>query len=105
MEVRRADVRVDLGAQPFADTDRAELMMMVVRDDHLAGRDQVADFGGAQALVLGDFDHLLSDDAFARSFKLGHVATSQFHRPTANCSAYERWPPASRNPLYTPGRG
>ena len=46
MEVRRADVGVDLGAQPLADADRAELVMDVVRDDDLAGRDQRADLLG-----------------------------------------------------------
>ena len=33
MEVGRADIGIDLGAQPFADSDRAELVMDVVRDD------------------------------------------------------------------------
>ena len=63
MEVRGADIGVDLGAQPFADSDRAEVVMDVVRDDRLAAGDQAADFLRREALVLGDLDHLLGDDA------------------------------------------
>ena len=54
MEVRSADVGVDLGAQPFADSDRAEVMMDVVWDDRLAAGDESADFFGREAFVFGD---------------------------------------------------
>src|SRR5690242_17958243 len=76
MEIRRANIRVDFGPQALANSNRAELVMLVVRDYHLAGRDQPANLLDAQPFVLGYFDHLLSDNAFARSFKLSHVATS-----------------------------
>src|SRR5882724_11330571 len=121
MEVRRADIRIDLGSQALADADRAEVVMLVVRDDHLAGRHQLADLFGAEPLVLGYFDHLWGDDAFARSFKLGHVATSKLFRLTAIAAdAYGHLiftrpqrlrshsrggglNPALRDTLYTPG--
>jgi hypothetical protein len=89
MEIGRADVGVDLGPQALADADRAKIMMLIARDYDLAGRDQAADLFGAEALVLGHFDHLLGDDAFARSFKLGHVATSDL--------SYWLMPPAYRD--------
>ncbi len=76
MEIRRADIRVDLGPQALADANRAELVMLVVRDHHLAGRDQPANLLDVQPFVFGHFNHLLSNNAFACSFKLGHVATS-----------------------------
>ena len=82
MEVRGADIGVDLGAQPFADSDRAEVVMDVVRDDRLAAGDQRADFLGREALVLGDLGHLRGDDPFTRGFNLGHVgSTSEQNAP------------------------
>ena len=77
MEVGRADIRIDLGAQSLADADRAELMMDVARDDDLAGRDALADQLGREALVFRDLDHLLSDNAFSGGFDLGHEVLSQ----------------------------
>src|SRR5579863_8703558 len=76
MEVGSADIGVDLGAKFAADADGAEVMMEVMRDNDLAGGDEGANFLGGEAFVLGDFAHLLSDNALARSFKLGHLATS-----------------------------
>ena len=76
MEVRRADIGIDLGAQALADADRAEIMMDVVRDHDLAGRDQRADVLGREAFVLGDFGHLPRDNVFAGGFNLSHGVTS-----------------------------
>ena len=72
MEVRRADIGVDLGAQPLADSDRPEVVMEVVRDYDLAGRDQRANFFGREALVLGNFGHLPGNYIFASGFNLRH---------------------------------
>ena len=59
VEVGRADIGVDLGAQALADADGAELMMDVARDDGLAGRDALANLLGrrpsssATSAILG----------------------------------------------------
>ena len=72
MEVRRADVGVDLGAQAFADSDRPEVVMEVVRDDDLAGRDQRANFFWRESFVLGNFGHLPGNYIFAGGLNLRH---------------------------------
>jgi hypothetical protein len=79
MEVRGADIRIDFGAQAFADSDRAEVVMGVVRDNRLAAGDESTDFLGGEALVLGDLDHLRGDSPFARGFNLGHVVVPLKH--------------------------
>jgi hypothetical protein len=76
MEVGSADIGVDLGAERAADTDRAKVVVMIMRDDDFAGRNQRADFFSAEAFVLGHFKHLRSNNALACSFKLGHIGTS-----------------------------
>src|SRR6266851_3094691 len=73
MEVRGTDIGIDLGAQAFADSDRAEVVMGVVRDDRLAAGDESADFLCGEALVLSDLEHLRGDSPFAGGFNLGHV--------------------------------
>ena len=72
MEVRCADIRIDLGAQSLADADRAELVMDVARDDDFASRDALADEFWRQALVFRDLDHLLSYNALSSCFYLSH---------------------------------
>src|ERR1700683_2832043 len=72
MEVRSADIRIDLGPQPFADADSAELMMDIARDDDLTSGDPLADQLGREALVLGDLDHFLSDGSLTSGLDLSH---------------------------------
>src|SRR5712692_7740288 len=72
MEIRRADIGVDLGPEPLADSNRAELMMNIVRDHHFAGRHQRADILDVESFVLGNFSHLASDDILAGGFYLRH---------------------------------
>ena len=46
----------------------------------LATRPRIS--SGAEALVLGDLDHLRGDDPFARGFNLSHVgSTSEQNAP------------------------
>src|SRR5216684_3498057 len=102
MEVRGPDVGVDLCAQILADSDRAEVVMYVVRNHHLAGCDETAYFFGRKSLVLGHFVHLLGDDAFARSFKLSHFGTSKpnfavAHHGSSGSRRHSRVPDALLN--------
>ncbi len=83
MEVRRADVGVDLGAQALADADSSEIVMEIVRNHDLAGRDQRANLFGRETFVLGNFGHLPRDYVLAGSFNLGHRITSAAVKRTA----------------------
>ncbi len=71
MEVRRADIRIDLGAQSLADANRAKLMMNVARMT-ISPVETRADEFGLEALIFRDLKDLLSDNAFAGSFDLRH---------------------------------
>src|SRR5260370_35067735 len=76
MEVGSADISIDLGAQPLADSDGAEVMMDVARNDGLAAGHEFAHLLGPQPLVLRHFGHLLRDDTFTCSFELSHCPSS-----------------------------
>ena len=76
MEIRGAQVGVNLGAEIFADSDRAELVVPIVRNYHLPGGDQRPDLLGSQPFIFGDLDHLAGDVSLTCRFSLGHRSTS-----------------------------
>src|SRR5579875_3653400 len=72
MEVRSADIGIDLGAQPLSNPNRAKFVMMIARDNHFAASHQLADTFGGQPFVLCHFNHLFGYLAFACRFQLSH---------------------------------